>query len=207
MADHVEVIGTGGAAAVPDLVVLDVRVGAAEPDVASALEAATTRVDAALAAAAALGVDEHDRRTTGMGVNQRWDHEARQVVGYTAHQTLRLRVRDRARVGDLVAALAEAAGDGFGLDGVTLEVTDPEPLLERAREAAFADAHHRAAQYARLAGRRLGAVTEVTETVALGAPLPRPKLFARDAAAAMPVEPGESTTTASVVVRFALEDA
>jgi len=105
------------------------------------------------------------------------------------------------------AALAEAAGDGFGLDGVTLEVTDPEPLLERARKAAFADAHHRAAQYARLAGRRLGAVTEVTETVAPGAPLPRPKLFARDAAAAMPVEPGESTTTASVVVRFALEDA
>ena len=94
-----------------------------------------------------------------MGVSTRWDREGRGVVGYTAYQSLRLLVRDRDRVGDLIKALAGAAGDAFGLDGVTLEVADPAPLLERARTAAFADARAKAEQYAgaRRAAARSGA--------------------------------------------------
>ena len=92
MADHVEVTGTGTAGAVPDVVVLDVRVQCEAPDVAGALAAAADRVTAALQAAADHGVAERDRRTTGMGVSTRWDREGRAVVGYTAHQTVRLLV-------------------------------------------------------------------------------------------------------------------
>ena len=163
MADHVEVTGTGTAGAVPDVVVLDARVQCEATDVAGALAAATDRVTAALQAAADHGVAERDRRTTGMGVSTRWDREGREVVGYTAHQTMRLLVRDRERVGHLISALAGAAGDAFGLDGVTLEVADRTPLLERARTAAFEDARAVAEQYATLAGRPLGSALRVTE--------------------------------------------
>src|SRR5512139_2572231 len=154
MPDHVEVLGTGSASAVPDVVVLDARVQCEASDVAGALGAATGRVTTALQAVADHGVAPADRRTTGMGVGTRWDREGRGVVGYTAHQSLRIVVRDRERVGELIKALARAAGDAFGLDGVSLEVADPAPLLERARTAAFEDARAKAEQYAALAGRQ-----------------------------------------------------
>ncbi len=205
MSDHVEVLGSGTASAVPDVVVLDARVQCEADDVAGALGAATSRVTTALQAVADHGVAAADRRTTGMGVSPRWDRDGSGVVGYTAYQSLRLLVRDRERVGDLVNALAGAAGDAFGLDGVTLEVADPAPLLERARTAAFADARAKAEQYAALAGRPLGPVLRVTEEPDRGMPVPR---FAAKAAmevgGAMPVEAGESTVSATVTVRFGL---
>ena len=204
MSDHVEVTGSGAATAVPDVVVLDVRVQAEAPDVASALSDAASRVEGALRAAADHGVAERDRRTRGMGVNPRWDHEGRGVVGYTAHHSLRLTVRERDRVGDLVSAMAGSAGDAFGLDAVTLEVADPEPLLVRAREAAFEDARARAEQYASLAGRPLGPVLRVREGGTFEPPVPRFAKAALDVAGTMPVEAGESTVTASVTVRFGL---
>jgi uncharacterized protein len=205
MTDHVEVTGSGAASAVPDVVVLDARVQCEAPDVAGALSAASERVAAARQSAADHGVAERDRRTTGMGVSTRWDRDGRVVVGYTSHQSLRLLVRDRERVGDLVRALAGAAGDAFGLDGVTLEVADPAPLLVRARAAAFEDARARAEQFAGLAGRPLGPVLRVTEGPDRGVPAPRfAAKAAMEATGGMPVEAGESTVTASVTVRFGL---
>ena len=205
MPDHVDVLGSGTPSAGPDVVVLDARVQCEAADVAGALGAATSRVTTALQAVADHGVAAADRRTTGLGVATRWDRDGSGVVGYTAYQSLRLLVRDRERVGDLINALAGAAGDAFGLDGVTLEVADPAPLLERARTAAFADARAKAEQYAALAGRPLGPVLRVTEEPDRGMPVPR---FAAKAAmevgGAMPVEAGESAVSATVTVRFGL---
>src|SRR6478609_644025 len=151
------------------------------------------------------GVAAPDRRTTGMGVSTRWDRDGHGVVGYTAFQSLRLLVRDRDRVGELIKALARAAGDAFGLDGVTLEVADPAPLLERARTAAFDDARAKAEQYAALAGRRLGPVLRVVEETDRGMPVPRfAAKSALDVGGGMPVEAGESTVSATVTVRFGL---
>ncbi|WP_392544960.1 SIMPL domain-containing protein [Oryzobacter telluris] len=204
MSDHVEVTGSGAASAVPDVVVLDTRVQAEAPDVATALAQAASRVAAALQAAADHGIADRDRRTRGMGVNPRWDREGQRVVGYTAHHAVRLVVRDRDRVGDVIGAMAGAAGDAFGLDAVTLEVADPAPLLVRAREAAFEDARSRAEQYASLADRPLGPVLRVTEGGGFEPPTPRFAKAAMDVGGGMPVEAGESTVTATVTVRFGL---
>ena len=205
MSDHVEVLGSGTASAVPDVVVLDARIQCEATDVAGALGAATARVALALQAVADHGVAAPDRRTTGLGVSSRWDREGQRVVGYTAFQSIRLLVRDRDLVGDLVKALAAAAGDAFGLDNVTLEVADPAPLLERARAAAFSDARAKAEQYAALAGRPLGPVLRVTEQPDHGMPVPRfAAKEAMDAGGGMPVEAGESAVGATVTVRFGL---
>ena len=79
MSDHVEVIGSGTASAVPDVVVLDARVQCEATDVAGALGAATGRVATALQAVADHGVAAADRRTTGLGVSTRWDHDGHGV--------------------------------------------------------------------------------------------------------------------------------
>jgi uncharacterized protein YggE len=205
MFDHVEVTGTGTASTVPDVVVLDARVNCDAADVSSALAKATERVTAALAAATEAGVAAADRQTTGLGVNSRWDREGRGVIGYTAYQTMRLLVRDRDGVGDLISALASAAGDSFGLDGVRLEVADKVPLLERARAAAYEDAVRTATQYAHLAGRPLGQAVRVIEGGGGNGPAPKLRaMAAMDSGGAMPVEAGESSVTVSVTVRFGL---
>ncbi len=205
MPDHVEVIGTGSASAVPDAVVIAARIQSDEDDVATALSAAATHTGAALRAAAEHGLADADRRTTGLGIGPRWDTTKGAVSGYTAHQSLRLTVRERDRVGALLEALAGAAGDALGVEQVSLEVSDPAPLLERAREGAFADARRKAEQYAGLAGRALGPVLRVRETSSADHPGPAPlRAMAAESRSEMPLEPGESTLTASVVVRFGL---
>lgn len=205
MCDRVEVLGTGHASAVPDAVVIDVRIHCEAESVAEALDDAATRTDAALRAAADHGILDSDRRTTGLGVGTRWDHQgAGAIVGHTAHQTLRLTVRDRRRTGAVLQALAGSAGDALAVDAVSLEVTDSAPLLQRARAAAFEDARARATQYARLAERELGGVLRITEGSTEHGPAPRMLAAAQaEAAQGMPVEPGESSVTATVVVRFA----
>lgn len=205
MSEHVEVTGSGAATAVPDAVVVDARVQTQAGDVATALADASARVARALQAAADHGVAGRDRSTRSMGVHPRWDQQGDRVVGYTAFQSVRLVVRERERVGDLLGALAGAAGDAFGLDAVTLEVSDRAPLHVLAREAAFEDARARATQFAELAGRGLGPVLRITEAEAGWAP-PEPRLAraSLDAAGGMPVEAGEANVTASVTVRFGL---
>ncbi|MGB7819180.1 MAG: SIMPL domain-containing protein, partial [Ornithinibacter sp.] len=173
--------------------------------VVTALSAAATRAEAALRAAATNGIADVDRRTTGMGIGTRWDHARGVVDGYTAHQALRLTVRDRDQAGAVLGALADAAGDALGVDQVSLEVSDPAPLLERAREVAFAEARGKAEQYAALSGRALGPVLRVRETPGADGPGPSPlRVMAAESGASMPLEPGESTVTTSVVVRFGL---
>ena len=88
-----------------------------------------------------------------------------------------------------------------------MTVDDPEPLLRRAREAAFENARAKATQLAELAGRAVGRVVAVSDAPSAGGV---PTAFAakrfESAAADLPVAPGESTLTASVAVRFAWAD-
>ncbi len=207
MAHHVDVVGTGAASATPDVVVLETRFSCDGRDVASALSACTDAVTAAIAAAVEHQVGDQDRASTGIGVNQRWDNTGAKIAGYTAFHTLRFAVRDQSKVGPLIAALAKVTGNAFGLDNVSLRVSDPAPLAKQAREAAMADARAKAGEYAAHAGRALGQVVRVSEE---GGAFPMPKVLggARAMAmaeSAMPVEAGESTITSSVRVRFALD--
>lgn len=205
MSDHITVSGTGVASATPDCVAVQVRIESESESVATALSDCSERVTAALAAADALDIAPRDRQTTTIGVMQRYDAEGRRVVGYTAFQALALRTRDRGRVGDLLTALADAAGDSLRVEDVSLELSDVAELQRLAREAAHADARARAEHYAELSGRRLGRIRRLHEGGEPGRPQPR---FAREAmamaAASMPVESGESAVSQTVTVTWAL---
>lgn len=205
MADHITVTGNGAANAAPDCVAVQVRVEFEAESVTEALATCSEKVAAALSAADEAGVGTRDRQTTTIGVHQRYDNEGRKVVGHTAFQSFTLRVRERDRVGDLLSTLATTAGDSLRIEGVSLELSDPTALQELAREAAFADARTRADHYARLAGRELGRVREVSEGAPPAGPMPRFALMARESApVSMPIEAGESAVSQSVTVTWAL---
>jgi len=204
MTDHVEVTGHGAHHIVPDLVVVRARVQCDARDVASALTESSNRTTAALQAAADHGVEARDRRTDDVGIHPRHDQNGRKVIGYTAYQAFRITVRDPGRVGDLLQALAGAAGDALAVDGIEMGADQSTEAVAAARDAAFEDARVRAAQFARLAGAELGKVIHIHE----GVPddnRPRP-MMARSASfdASMPIEGGTQAITSTVTVRWAL---
>lgn len=205
MSSHVDVTGVGRATAAPDVVTIDLRVQCDGTDVAGALEDASTRMGRVQSAARDHGVAGADLQTTASGVHQRWADGRPEVVGYTAHQGLRLRVRDMASTGRLIRALAATAGDALAVDSIALTIGDPAPLAARARELAFSDARAKAEQYAALAGRRLGGVERVSDVppAAAGAAARELKLMS---AGDMSVEPGEQAVTAQVTVRWSWVD-
>jgi uncharacterized protein YggE len=198
---HLEVTGSGSASAAPDVVRIRAGVRCDADDVSGALGDVAVRAAALASAARDYGVLPADLRTTGTGVHPRHDREGNTVVGYTAYQSLSVTVRDPALVGSLVDAFAGAAGNALTIEHIGLELSDPQPLLARAREAAFADALRKAEQYAALAGRELGKVVRLRDVVA-GEAQPRYALMAAGRSADLGVELGENTVTATVAVRW-----
>jgi uncharacterized protein YggE len=90
---------------------------------------------------------------------------------------------------------------------VTFRHGDPTGLVVRAREAAWADALDRARQLATLAGRELGEVLAIDETVGRPRP-PGPMRMAAmaesDAGAAMSLDAGEGSVVVSLTVGWSL---
>jgi uncharacterized protein len=199
----VDVTGTGTASAVPDMVNLDLRVTRDGTSVSQTLRDVDEIVVAVRAGLAAAGIPDKDVATTSTGIHQRYDHQGQRASGFSGHHTLRVGVRDLDAVSTLVDATVEIAGDALLIDGITLAIADPAPLLATARERAFADARSRAEEYARFAGRTLGEIVWIGDS--MSGPEPRPYAMRADAAMAggVSVAPGESTVTAQLSVRWA----
>ncbi|MDO5504558.1 MAG: SIMPL domain-containing protein [Actinomycetia bacterium] len=203
----VDVIGTGTANATPDMVHVDLRATREGSSVSETLRAVDEVITTVRAVLTDAGVAAKDIATTSTGIHQRYDNQGQPTSGFTAYHTLRVGVRDLDQVSGLVDRAVAAAEDALLIDGITLSIADPAPLLAQARENAFADARARAEEYARFAGRTLGAVSWIGDHVTSG---PGPRMYAmRDGAAeaSMSIAPGESTLTAQLAVRWTWADA
>jgi uncharacterized protein YggE len=115
-------------------------------------------------------------------------------------------LRDLRTAGDVLSAVVDAGGDHSRVQGAALGMDDPLPAQVLAREKAFAHARAQAEQLASLAGRTLGAVLRVTDGITPAQPGGWEQSSMPMAASrrAVSFEPGTSTVTATVRVRFAL---
>lgn len=200
----VTVNGAGRAAVSPDVVRLDLRLGHDADDVAAALAGAAEGITKVGGVVRDHDVADADIRTLDAGVNQRWDNTG-VPVGFTAQQRLAVTVRRLESVGEILEAAAAAVGNALLVDQVRLDVSDRSEGLRRARDAAFADAHAKAQQYAALSGAELGAVLGVAEAGAVPVQRREMKLMAASMdAGGMPVEGGDLDLGASVTVTWEL---
>lgn len=202
----VEMMGTGSAAAPPDIVSLDLGVRQPGGSVADALGGADSAMSAIIKIATDRGLVGRDMQTTSASVYPQYDREGVSVSGYIAQQSLRLRIRDRDQVGPLINACSSAIGNALSVDNIALQIDDPSPLLTEARRLAFQDAQTKARQFAELAGRSLGQVLVVVDTPQGGGPAPMALMAKREAMSVgggMPVELGENSVAAQVLVRWA----
>ncbi|MEF9886480.1 SIMPL domain-containing protein [Streptomyces sp. P9-A4] len=162
----VTVTGNGHAAAAPDLAILSVGVEAARKTAKEAMAAQNTAAEALLDVLRKQGIADRDIRTDSLSlfpVSTQTSEGESKVTGYQAGQSFSVKVRDIDRTGQVIGAVNDATGDAGRINGVVFDVADPSALRVRAREAAYKDAHDKAAQHARLSGHRLGRLVSLSE--------------------------------------------
>lgn len=202
------VSGLGEAAAAPDQAMLQIGVQADGKTAAEALKAMSARMTATMARLKSGGVAEKDIQTSGLSLNPRYNYESRpqtpQIIGYTASNTLSVKLRDLSKAGALIDA---AVSDGANtLGGLTFGFANPKPLENAARADAVADAKAKAEVLAKAAGVSLGPILQINDGYA--APAPQPMYEARAMAAdakSVPIAPGESTLSASVTLIYEIK--
>jgi uncharacterized protein len=121
------------------------------------------------------------------------------LVGFSVSNELRIKVRQIDRVGAILDSLIQAGATDSG--SVQFLHSNMSESLDRARQAALADARRKAALYAASAGLKLGAVAWVTEEPAYAPPLPMAgRAYA--AAASVPISAGADTLNVQITVGF-----
>ncbi|MFC7053508.1 SIMPL domain-containing protein [Hansschlegelia quercus] len=208
----VTVSGEGTASAAPDRALLTSGVVTRAPSAAAALKANAAAMTKTLAAIKQAGIEDRDVGTSGLSVQPQYDYGDGQggqrtpkLVGYEVRNTVSIRARNVAGVGDLVDAVVNAGSNQ--IDGLVFDVADADAKLDEARRAAMADARRKAELYAAGAGAKLGAPLMIEEQG--GAPEPvRPMTMRAKAldvpAPATPIAQGEQELTVRVTVKWEL---
>ena len=157
----VTVMGQGRATAVPDTALVRVAAVHRAASVADAFAGVSSAV-AAIGTEARRFTDERRIGSRGLQVWPAHDHQGRQS-GFETRHTIEIGCPDLAAASALLEALVAAVGDRLQVEGVSLQVSEPGPLLTEARAAAYADAVVRATHLAGLAGASLGPIVSLTE--------------------------------------------
>ena len=209
-ASTVTVTGVGHVAVVPDQLGFQLSVSVLRDDLDQAMNDGSASMQSVVDALKAAGVADKDVQTTDVSLYPEYSHQRgqpRTLRGYRVNQTVSVTVEDLTKGSAVVGAALAAGGSGVSLDGLQLQVGDPDGSLEPARSDAFDQAKAKAQEYADHAGRELGGVvkiSEVSDQPLLG------DLSYRDSAAvpaagALPIQAGQEDLTASVIVVYELK--
>lgn len=203
------ITGTGEVMAKPDMARVTLGVTSHAATAREAVMLNNQDMQAVIAALEGAGIASADIQTAMFQVQPRYTHDPRgteppRVVGYTASNQVSVTLRDLDTVG---AVLDRAVAVGSNeVHGIVFEVSNPEPLLDEARQKAVSDAVRKAEVYAAAAGVNLGNILSITEHGGGRPPRPMYRNAAADVAMAVPVEPGEESLSVSVAIVWSLQD-
>ncbi len=196
--------GEGRIEAAPDVATVTAGVQAEATQAAAALGASSEAMQAVFGALAAAGIAPEDMQTSQIGVDPVWDNGDNgqpRVRGYSATNTVSIRVRDVSRLGAVIDAVGAAGANR--IFGIGFDIGEPRMQLDAARRLAVQDARARAELLAEAAGVTLGPVMSIREGVRGGGPAP---MFARaEMDAAPPVAEGVVAIETSVEIVYAIE--
>jgi uncharacterized protein YggE len=205
-----DVTAEGRSTRVPDLATIRAGVVTTAPTAAQALRDNATAMDRVLAAVRRTGIAARDLATATVQLQPQYryaDNQPPVVTGYQATNSVSIRFRDVKASGSVLDTLVAQGANQ--IDGPNLSIAEPEAALDEARADAVKRAKARADLYARAAGLRVVRVVSIAEAGQDDGGADRPPVvFARMAAAAdakTQIAPGEKTISATLQVRFLLE--
>ncbi len=212
---RIAVTGEGKMNSAPDMAILNLTV---LRDAETAREAMTANNEAmakVLEAMKKAGVEERDLQTSGINIQPRYVYpddknglKEPKISGYSVSNSLSVRVRDLAKVGNV---LDESVTLGVNQGGDLTFVNDnPASTINEARKRAVADAIAKAKTLADAAGVGLGRVVEINEQSRPPMPMPIARQAKMMSAAApedsVPVAAGENSYNVSVNVVFEIKE-
>lgn len=205
------VTGTGEVTAQPDMATIRLGVTHQDADAADAMNRVSEDVRKLFETVAEFGIQPRDLQTASLRLDTIWENRRSndqgppRISGFVASNDISIRVRDFARLGELLDRLLRDGANQFS--GVSFAVQRPEPLVDEARRRAVADAKRKAELYAQAAGVRMGEVLEIREPGAASVPAPRmSRMEPIMAEAAMPVAGGELTFSAQITILYAIAE-
>jgi len=206
------VTGEGSAEAAPDLAVIVLSVSRDAPTAREALTANSTAMNKVLEAMSKLGIAKRDLQTSSFDIQPRYTYphstsgadQAPRLVGHTVRNSLTVRVRDIARVGEVLDTSVTLGVN----EGGSIQFTndDPSAAIAQARIKAVENAMARARTLAEAAGVKIGRVLEISEQGYSPGPMPMAKMeMAMDSrVGAAPIAAGENSYKVMVNLSVAI---
>jgi uncharacterized protein YggE len=175
----ISVSGTGEIYTKPDLAITTFSVKTEAKTVAEAMVENTEKMNDIIASMKEQGIEEKDLKTTSFNIYPRYEYERdessliypppskRVLVGYEIYQSLQVKIRDMAKIGDIIQAATDAGANETG--GLQFTIDKEDEFEKQAREEAIKEAQDKARALASQLGVRLVRITNFQE----GGVLPR----------------------------------
>jgi uncharacterized protein YggE len=194
---------------VPDIATVSAGVGTQATDANAAMQANAKQMDGVMRAIREAGIAERDIQTSGINLNPQYRYAENQppvITGYQASNTVRIKVRDVGKLGEVLDALVASGANQ--VNGPSFEIDKPEEAYDEARRGALAKAQARAKMYADALGLRVRRIVSIDEGGGFQPPMPVPMMAMaraeKGAAYDTAVSPGATTLGASLNVVFEL---
>ncbi|OLF73884.1 hypothetical protein AWH62_06920 [Maricaulis sp. W15] len=192
------------------------------PEFATVSSGVVTRADTAQAAVRAnadamsqvfaalrrAGVDSDDMQTAQLSVSPVYADRRQPnqveltIIGYEARNQVSAKVRDTARVGQVIDAMVSAGANN--INGVTFGAEETGDALNSARREAIAALLSKAELFADAAGFELCGIRRMGESSYRPQPVYESRMMAMSDGASTPVAAGELTLTATVSADFCI---
>lgn len=207
----ISVSGEGIAAVAPDMAVIALTVLREAETARAALDANNAAMNDVLAAMKDAGIAERDLQTGAFSIQPRWFYpeakngrtEPPSIIGYTVNNTLTVRIRDLAILGQVLDT-SVSLGVNQGGD-VQFTNDDIDKVRDAARLDAVAKAKAKAEQMAAALGIGLGRITQISENSYSPPPMPMMRAemaMAAKAANDVPIAAGENEYRVTVNVTW-----
>jgi uncharacterized protein YggE len=201
---RVIVVGEGRVTVAPDNARIRSGVTSSAKTVKEASDANSRIMNSIIAALVDAGIARKDIQTSQFSIDPVYTSPSSgeaKLSGYRVINQVNVTVREIAQVGDILDRLVKAGATDAG--NIAFLVSDREKALDQAREAAVANARHKAELYAHASGLNLGRVAWITENADFEpfAPMAS-RMKLASPAQPVPIESGEDTLTARITVGF-----
>ncbi len=204
---------TGKIYAKPDLALTSFSVVAEAKTVSEAMTENTQKMNAIIAAMKDQGIEEKDLKTTSFSIYPRYEWQRveieiypyppgkRVLVGYEVRQSLQVKIREMAKIGDIIQEATDTGANQVGNLQFTIDQEDE--LKKEARGQAIDKAKTKAQELASQLGVSLVRITNFSESAALPYFYAPMREMAEDMDGGVPqIETGENLVSVTVSITY-----
>jgi uncharacterized protein YggE len=201
--------GIGEVYLTPDIAYISIGVHNEEESASRAVQANNAKTQSVINALKNVGVDEKDIRTSNFSIwpNSQYGPDGQQQgVTYMVDNSVFVTVRDLQNLGELLDSVVQSGANS--INSIQFDVEDKTEAIKQARAVAVADAQVQAAELADAASLKLGEV----QSIGFYDAAPVASLYspgkggggAAEAAASVPIQPGQLSLAVTVSVTYEL---